>query len=287
MPNPSDLSTASLIRDHINNHPVNEILTTRDLVHYGTRRAVDNAIAWCLKMKLLKRVARGCFIKPQRNQPVTELEIAEKKATSFGRKIISYAADVARELGILSRPSTGTIFAINGRSSSFMFNGNRIAFKGTSPRKFALGDSTTGRIIRALCHLGEKAVNARIIGLATRDLTAAKKIEIAKRCSSMPAWLADYFYSWNLLEFVETKMQVNEQPAPYMVSNVHKIIFRRSVLPDSSSLPQTPDSVRVPSYTLLRPAESHRSSDKQLRDYYEEVDYRASIGSLSGSARSP
>lgn len=288
MRNPTDLSTASLIREHIDEHPTDEILTTRDLVHYGTRRAVDNAIAWCLKKKILKRVARGCFVKAERQKAVTELEIASKKASSFGRRIIKYAADVARELGILDRPSTGTVFATDGRTSSFVFDGKRIIFKGTSPRKFAIGDSPTGQIIRALCYLGEKAVNSRTIGLATKALTVPQKIEVAKLCRSMPAWLADYFFSWNLLEFVETKMLVNEDAAPYLVRRPKDTITSlRSILPNSSSLLHIPDSAPAPSYTRLQPWESHRFSKKRHRDYCAEVDYPASVESLSGSARSP
>jgi hypothetical protein len=188
------------MREQIQNHPSDKLITTRELLHHGTRKAVDCAVSVLVKEGTIRRVARGVFEKRERIRPVGIIEIAMVKAQSFGRKLITHAADLAERFGFLKDTNAGNRFETDGRSSSFLFGLVRIKFKGTSPRKIALGNSKIGKLVRALCHMGKDRVNEELIGLATRDLNHVERAEIGRLCSSMPSWLSDYFASWTLFE---------------------------------------------------------------------------------------
>jgi hypothetical protein len=170
------VSTPELIRNHIEEQSPETLITTRAMIGYGTRKAVDCTISALVKKGILKRVARGVFAKRERKSPVTIEEVATVKANSFGRKLIKHAAKVAHMLGI-SEKSSSNEFEIDGRSSSFLFGDIRIRFKGTSPRKIALGDSPVGTIVRALCHLGRTKVDSETIAIATKGLTFKQRAE--------------------------------------------------------------------------------------------------------------
>src|SRR5262245_29719176 len=91
----SSMSTLAKIRDYIQQLPRDSLFTSRDLVCFGTRPSVDNAVYNLVKAKEIIRVARGMFHRPERRKPVSVLEAAKAKAQSFGREIITHALDIA------------------------------------------------------------------------------------------------------------------------------------------------------------------------------------------------
>lgn len=189
------MSTIDQIRQHISELPPHKLFTTRDLLNYGTRSAVDNAIHKLVKFSEIVRVVPGVFRSPHRNEIVGITELAQVKAKSFGRTIVSYAEDVAIDLGlVVEQDANGEFFfATDGRTSSFRFGPLKIHLKGTSPRKMALGDSRVGKTIRALCYLGQERVSDGLIELATSWLTESEREESGSLCAFMPAWLSSFF----------------------------------------------------------------------------------------------
>jgi len=139
------MSTADLIRKHIADLSPEALFTTRDLLCYGTRSGVDNAVSSMVKSGEIIRVARGVFASPARKKPVTVFEVATVKAQSFGRKIFTHAANIAAKLGLLSESGSEYYFATDGRTSSFRFGSTVIHFKGTSLKRMVLGDSPVGQ----------------------------------------------------------------------------------------------------------------------------------------------
>jgi hypothetical protein len=190
------MATVGLIRKHIEALPVDKLFTSRDLLCYGTRSAVDNTVYELKKSGEIVSVTRGVFKKKQRVKPVTVLELATVKAESFGRQIITHAANIAGQLGLLPQKELEHHFATNGRTSSFKFSSIVIHFKGTSTRKMSLGESPAGSVIRALCYLGKERFTEESAGHATRHLAHSDRLEIGRLCSSMPAWLSNFFCSW-------------------------------------------------------------------------------------------
>jgi hypothetical protein len=201
-------------------------------------------------------VTRGVFHKKERMKAVTVLELATVKAESFGRQIITHAANIAGQLGLLPQKEFEHHFATNGRTSSFRFGSIVIHFKGTSPRKMSLGESPAGNVIRALCYLGKERFTEESAEHATRNLSLLDRLEIGRLCASMPAWLSNFFCSWfqpvsaspSITLFVQetrqTNMQksaglsVNEELAAYVPSgkNVRHASVRFQVRPQGRLL---------------------------------------------------
>ena len=86
--------------------------------------------------------------------------VATEKAKAFGKQIIYDGTEAAVLIGLTASKKGKTIYATNGRSSSFKYKNLRIYFKGVSPRKICLGDSLTGLAIRALWQIGKEHCRA-------------------------------------------------------------------------------------------------------------------------------
>jgi len=194
------LTAPQKIMNFIDAHPTERLFTRRDLIQYGTDGIVDSIIYNLVhKSQRIVRVAQGVFAKKERTTPVSITEVAIVKNNAFDKHVIAAGCELAHNLGI-APPSNEPIFETNGCTTSFKFGGVTIKSKGVSQRKMTLGDSSPGRVIRALWHLGKETVTADIVGQATRHLTTHQRLEVGRLGRQMPAWLRIFFHAWNLLK---------------------------------------------------------------------------------------
>lgn len=225
------MTTIELVREVIDSFPNDALISRRDLVHVGTAGAIDQAIYRLTKTGFLTRQMWGLYSKGSCTKVFTLIELIQAKAKAFGRDLISSPADVAAELQITDVPPPSDVYMTNGKSSSFLVKNRRVTLKGTSPRKMALGDDPVGRVIRALCHLGSKKVDAHIIGAATRQFNIQDRIKMGRLCRSMPAWLSEYVFSWTFLDRVIRTKYSSSQASPWAVQESETTYFVSNVRP--------------------------------------------------------
>ena len=200
------------VRAFIRALPVDKLITSRMLVHLGSRTSVDNSVSTLVAELEIVRVSRGIFRKPARLRPVGVNEVAQVKANSFGRKISMHAQDIARKLGLKAprekkqkgkkvvKTKNGNreseyFFACDGRSSRFRFEGKVIHFKGVSLRKMALGDSPVGKAIRVLTYLGRQGLkNLNSLRVVLRFLGKTGRLELLRRADYLPSWISDLLH---------------------------------------------------------------------------------------------
>lgn len=80
------MQTISLIRTRLIEVPVEHLFTTRDMLVYGTRGAVDQALNRLVRQGEISRIAPGVFVKPSVDyHEAAPHEIAMVKAHSWGK----------------------------------------------------------------------------------------------------------------------------------------------------------------------------------------------------------
>lgn len=219
------MSAIDKIRRYVSELPPDKLFTTRDFLNFGPRTAIDSAVYELVKTKEIIRVVRGVFKSPHREEPVGLLEVATVKAESFGRKIITYARDAAIDLGLLMEedPSMEFFLATNGRTSSFRFGRIKIHFRGTSPRRMALGDSRVGQAIRALCYLGQSKVSEGVIEFVAGRLSESELRDAGSLCASMPWWLSSFFCAYFAPFEIRSIVIYGEGSAPRTVEEIRGV----------------------------------------------------------------
>jgi Family of unknown function (DUF6088) len=184
--------TSANIRKFINVLPKGVIFSTRQLLNYGTRAAVDQCLCRLVKNGDIRRLAWGLFMRddPSVPRPSTQA-VATEKAKAFGKQILADGADAARFVGSVTRGNQRTTYAISGRSSSFKYKDVRIYFKGISARKMSLGDSPLGLAIRGLWQLGKDNCRFKNITLAVGSLNGPARQQFMQSRHVMPAWMTN------------------------------------------------------------------------------------------------
>jgi len=195
------MSCIGAIRAYINALASDVIVTTRELLEYGYRSTVDQSTSRLVKEQVLRRVARGLFVKFDAPDP-TALEVARTKAAAFGKTLVTDGQKIACELQLATEEELPQIvFQVNGKTSSFNFLGVRITLRGAVPKKSVGAESSVARTIRALLHLGDKMKRKHLL-LALRQLKPTDLYKMVKSSRWMPHWLAD-----DVREMIATHMR--------------------------------------------------------------------------------
>jgi hypothetical protein len=182
------------ILDHISNLNPKTIFTTREVLHYGSRGAVDTCLYRLVKTGCIRRLARGVFILTAGNGKPTIDEIADKKAISFGRQIYKYATTILQELQIVPDDKLQEKhFAIKGHSSRFVSCRGAVVFKGIAQRKAKLSETAVGQKVYALWHFGGDELIDKAVAIACRTSNKEDRSELKRSVSLMPAWLHEMF----------------------------------------------------------------------------------------------
>lgn len=200
--------TASFVRAHFMNLPENTMVTRRDLLHYGTRWAVDSIIRKLKRQGIIVRVCCGVYLRPHPTKPMPKAaEIAAVRIAAFHRTKAAAALDVAKEHGLKAFGESKLVYEVNASTSQFRVfrsqdKANCIVYlRSRVARKMKLDRSVPGRAIKALWLLGEGNVTPSIIQHAARHFCRADRIEFRASIRLMPGWLSDPVYDWFGEEF--------------------------------------------------------------------------------------
>lgn len=174
-----------------NKLPLGQLLTTRELLGFGTRAAIDQTTYRLVKWGFIVRVARGVFMRRGSPEP-SLLEVAKAKAMAFGKQIYQHGGNAANELGFSSQGNAEATFACSGRSSSFRFGEVTIRLVGMSPRKLAGGESLAGKVIRAMWYLG-KDICTDDLYMRNYPTFGAVAKEIHQLAFLLPQWMNGLF----------------------------------------------------------------------------------------------
>lgn len=251
------MSTTARIRDFIKKLDRDTIFTTRDLLTFGTRSSVDNAVYNLVNREEMVRIIPGVFSLPGSKRKLSLKELAIIKAKSFGHRIIKHASEIASDLGLASSrvPDNEVWFATSGSKSGFKFGSIKIRFKPTCARKMRLGDTRAGQVIRALNYIGWRKVTDKTVAIATVDLSGRTRRRLQSLASMMPAWLSEFFLDPTKAIYHRSSEPsvVREDSILYIVPNSR--LFLREAAPRAPSISCRGDRGRtwLPDHRTRRP----------------------------------
>lgn len=185
------MDTTRLIRNHINTLKRSQLVTTRDLLCYGSRGTVDKATSRLVNSGRLQRVARGVFLPKRRGGNETTIrDIALAKARAFRRTIVRHMVNI---IGTTVTEGHQLIYSTNAFTSSFQTIFGRVYARKVTPRKIQLGDSDAGAIARTLWQIGSDYVTEKLVQKAVRHLEPKDCRELREAAGLVPAWLNEFF----------------------------------------------------------------------------------------------
>lgn len=187
------MSTAELIRKHIENLPLLEPFTPAVLSQYGSRKAVDLELARLVKKGVVTRPARGVYVRPKANKyvglvPPELFQVALAKANG---PIGVHGAEAARRLGLSTQVPVQPVYYTTGASRKIRFGKLTINLRHISPRKLVAPGTNVGLAISALWYLGKEQVGPNTFQAIRERLSDKEYAQLKASVSLMPAWMVE------------------------------------------------------------------------------------------------
>jgi hypothetical protein len=220
------MSCQSYVQRFISILPPGQAFATRECLNLGTRACVDKALQKLVKTRYLLRLTPGVFVRTFGLVKLpTVLEIAKIKAKAFGKELRIHGTDTAAEHNLAAQANQEPTFYVDGSTSSFRYQGQRIHLKKCSRKSMRMEDSKAGLAIRALWSLGKDVVNDwhinKVLHLWQSSREEKQKIMLSK--AWMPAWLGDFFPPTTYLG--PNPNWATVQPSSPIVRDAHGAIY--------------------------------------------------------------
>jgi hypothetical protein len=174
--------------------PEGSLLSARDLLHLGSRRAVNQALYRLAKEERLLRVARGLYVAPiisrfGRRSPAPKMVI-RSLSEATPEVIVVHGAQSANALGLTRQMPVRQIFLTSGRSRTLHLGKTEIVIKHAPKWQMVLGYSFAGEAIRALAWMGPLRSHESAAKLK-KLLPASEWRALQSTKSLLPAWMAE------------------------------------------------------------------------------------------------
>jgi hypothetical protein len=182
------------ILKHVTQRGRGYVFTPAEFLHLGSRAAIDQGLSRLARTGSVRRVTRGVYVYPERNDLVGELPpspnaIAAALARAQGAEVQMSEASAANALGLTTQVPGRFVYLTNGTPRKRRVGNTVIQFKRASPRRLAGAGTPAGTVVQALRHLGPEGVSEHIAEELHKTLPSKQRRELRALFYLMPAWM--------------------------------------------------------------------------------------------------
>jgi hypothetical protein len=184
---------ATRIMKHASGLPEGTPLAAKELLHLGSRAAVDQALSRLARLGSLMRAGRGLYIRPIESRFGTRAPVASKVveaiATQRGERVAPHGAAAANELGLTTQVPVREVYLTSGRSRHLQLGAQVIELRHVPAWQLVLLGRPAGAAIRALAWLGPKRASEALRTLQRKLPPTELQAVVAAR-AGLPTWMA-------------------------------------------------------------------------------------------------
>lgn len=168
-------------------------LVAKELLHLGTRAAVDQVLARLVKRGELMRAGRGVYVLPVSGRfgvrAPSIAKMVEGLAKQRGETIVRHGAAAANALGLTTQVPTREVFLTSGSARRLQLGSQPIELRHAPAWQLVFPGRTAGDVVRAMAWMGRERAHEVSVRLRARVPPAALQ-EVASARSRFPTWLA-------------------------------------------------------------------------------------------------
>ena len=184
---------AKQVLEHAAGLPEGTPLAAKELLHLGSRAAVDQVLFRLVRRGTLFRAGRGIYVRPVESpfgtRSPSTVKMVEGLANQRGETIVAHGAAAANTLGLTTQIPMRAIYLTSGRSRHLKLGAQTVEFRHAPIWQLILPGRVAGDVVRALAWLGpEKAGEA--IGKLRTKLPPSDLEEVAAVRARLPTWMA-------------------------------------------------------------------------------------------------
>jgi hypothetical protein len=172
------------------------VFTPKLFSSLGDQRVVGTALTRLCRKKTIRRLARGLYDYPRKHPQLGLLapaidDVAKALKGRDATRLQPSGAYAANLLGLSNQVPMKVVFLTDGPSKSVLLGKQEIILKRTTPRNMATAGRTSGLVIQALRHIGQRHVDDAVMNALKSRLTDDDKNQLQKDFQYAPAWIAN------------------------------------------------------------------------------------------------
>lgn len=168
-------------------------LTAKELLHLGSRAAVDQALSRLARRGELLRVGRGLYVLPVAGKFGARAPEASKVARALGEKrhevVVPSGAAAANELGLTTQVPVRLVYLTSGRTKKLQAGAQTVELQHAPAWQLVMPGERAGNLVRALAWAGPENA-AAIVKQWGQLLGREERERLLKVRAMVPSWLA-------------------------------------------------------------------------------------------------
>jgi predicted transcriptional regulator of viral defense system len=184
---------AERILTYARSQPEGALLAAKELLHLGSRAAVDQALKRLEQRNELMRLGRGLYVLPVKTRfgiraPAPE-KVIERLAFTRAETIVPHGAAAANTLGLTTQVPVKHVYLTSGPSRHFKLGAQAVELRHAPQWMLLPTQPAAGEAVRALEWLGKKRIAEGLTQLK-RKLPECTLRELVALRPAFPAWMA-------------------------------------------------------------------------------------------------
>jgi len=186
-------SVMKQVLEYASQMPEGKPLIAKELLHFGSRAAVDQSLSRLARGGQLLRAGRGVYVKPVESRFGTRapmsMKVVEELAAKRGETIVPHGAAAANALGLTTQVPTREVFLTSGPTRRLKLGSQIVELRHAPNWQLTLPGQGAGNVIRALAWMGQGKTTEAIRKLKS-TLPANELAVIASTRAQLPSWMA-------------------------------------------------------------------------------------------------
>lgn len=185
---------AKAILAHTEALPEGTPVCAKELLHLGSRAALDQALSRLVKRGHLLRLSRGVYVRPVESRfgarPPSVSQTLEAFAGLKGETVVPHGAAAANRLGLTPQVPVRSVYLTSGPSRRLTLGSQTIELRHAPRWQLAFAGRPAGEALRALAWFGPGKAGGALRKLKSK-LSESELQEMASARPILPAWLAE------------------------------------------------------------------------------------------------
>ena len=184
---------ATAVINHVGKTPEGVPVAAKELLHLGTRAAVDQTLSRLVRRGGLMRVGRGLYVRPIQGRfgvrPPETAAVVKAIAEQRGESVVAHGAAAANELGLTTQVPVREVYLTSGPTRKLTLGNQVVELRHAPAWQLALPGRKAGALIRALAWLGPEQASHAIEAVRGR-LPESERSAVVELRRMLPTWLA-------------------------------------------------------------------------------------------------
>jgi len=173
--------------------PEGALISAKELLHLGSRAAVDQALKRLEARNELMRLVRGVYVRPVKTRFGMRAPSAEKViegiAATRAETVVAHGAAAANSLGLTTQVPTKLVYLTSGKSRRLTLGAQVVEMKHAPQWMLLPSQRAAGEAVRALAWIGQRGAPQALETLKKKLPRTTVEELIALR-PALPGWLS-------------------------------------------------------------------------------------------------